>query len=240
MISIPLILTQAHDCSYLPGEKAQSLFVHPEFALTTAIYGQLLEQGFRRSGDQVYKPHCRACKACIPVRIPVCAFQPTRNQQRCWRKNRLMTVNIEPAHFQERHYRLYQRYQTARHADGGMANSSRDEYMNFLGSHWCNTLFIEFVLAGELLAVAIVDRLDNALSAVYTFFDPDFGHLSLGVYAVLWQIRQAQQQHLEWLYLGYWLRDCQKMSYKNQFRPIQAFTAGEWRQYARGQEIQPD
>ena len=118
-----------------------------------------------------------------------------------------------------------------------MANSSRSEYMDFLASSWCNTWFVEFSLAGELLAVAIVDRLDEALSAVYTFFDPRHDHLSLGTYAVLWQIRQAQQRNLKWLYLGYWLRDCQKMSYKTQYRPIQAFIADVWRQYARGEEI---
>lgn len=237
MISIPLVLTREHDCSYLPGEQAQSLFVHPEFSLSPPIYGQLLEQGFRRSGAQIYKPHCRLCNACIPVRIPVAVFQPTRKHRRCWEKNRLLTARILPANFQERHYRLYQRYQSARHAGSSMANSSRSEYMDFLASSWCNTWFVEFSLAGELLAVAIVDRLDEALSAVYTFFDPRHDHLSLGTYAVLWQIRQAQQRNLKWLYLGYWLRDCQKMSYKTQYRPIQAFIADVWRQYARGEEI---
>jgi len=109
-----------------------------------------------------------------------------------------------------------------------MAHSSPDEYIRFLGSSWCDTLFIEFSIADELAAVAIVDRLDNALSAVYTFFDPKFSSHSLGVYAVLWQIQYAQEQGLEWLYLGFWIADCQKMNYKDQYQPLQGFIDQAW------------
>jgi len=109
-----------------------------------------------------------------------------------------------------------------------MAHSSPDDYINFLAGSWCNTQFMEFSIADELAAVAIVDRLDNALSAVYTFFDPRFSSHSLGVYAVLWQINHAQEQGLEWLYLGFWIADCQKMNYKDQYHPLQGFIDLEW------------
>lgn len=228
MTSIPLLITAPHPCGYLQGEQAQTAFVNPSVELNTAIYSQLIAHGFRRSGDEAYRPHCAQCSQCVPVRLPVAQFKPNRNQKRCLQKNRETTVIIKPATFEQAHYDLYLRYQNQRHSGGNMAHSSPDEYINFLGSSWCNTRFIEFFCVGELAAVAIVDHLDNALSAVYTFFDDKFTHYSLGVYAVLWQIQYAQQQGLEWLYLGFWIADCRKMNYKDQYQPLQGFIDQQW------------
>lgn len=228
MTSVPLLITTPHPCSYLEGELAQSAFVMPSFKMNTAIYSQLIAHGFRRSGDDVYRPQCGQCSQCVPVRLPVEQFKPNRKQKRCWQKNQDTTVIIKPAVFEQAHYDLYLRYQNQRHAEGNMASSSPDDYIGFLSSSWCNTQFIEFSIAGELATVAIVDRLDNALSAVYTFFDPKFSGYSLGVYAVLSQIHYAQQQGLEWLYLGFWIADCQKMNYKNQYQPLQGFIDHQW------------
>jgi leucyl-tRNA---protein transferase len=228
MTSIPLLLTAPHSCSYLEGEQAQTVFVSPSFELNTASYSQLIAHGFRRSGDDVYRPRCAQCSQCVPVRLPVAQFKPNRSQKRCLQKNRKTTAIIKPSTFDQAHYDLYLRYQNQRHAEGSMAHSSPDEYIKFLGSSWCTTQFIEFFCDGELAAVAIVDRLYNALSAVYTFFDPTFSGNSLGVYAVLWQIQYAQEQNLEWLYLGYWIADCQKMNYKDQYQPLQGFINQQW------------
>lgn len=228
MTSVPLLITGPHPCSYLDGEQAQSVFVKPSFRLNTAIYSQLIAHGFRRSGDDVYSPHCAQCSQCVPVRIPVAQFKPNRRQKRCLQRNLQTAVIIKPAVFEQAHYDLYLRYQKQRHAEGNMANTSTDEYIRFLGSSWCNTQFVEFFCAGELAAVAIVDCFDNALSAVYTFFDPKFSNYSLGVYAVLWQIQYAQKQSLDWLYLGFWIADCQKMNYKNQYQPLQGYINQQW------------
>ncbi len=228
MTSIPLLITAPHPCSYLKDEQAQTVFVNPSFELNTGIYSELIARGFRRSGDDVYRPHCAQCRQCVPVRLAVAEFKPNRNHKRCLQKNRQTTVIIKPAVFEQAHYDLYLRYQHQRHADGSMANSSPDEYIKFLGNSWCNTQFIEFSINDELAAVAIVDCLDHALSAVYTFFDPKFSSHSPGVYAVLWQIQYAQKQGLDWLYLGYWIADCQKMSYKNQYQPLQGFIDQQW------------
>lgn len=228
MISIPLLITVPHPCSYLEGELAQSAFVDPSFEINTAIYSQLIAHGFRRSGDEVYRPHCAQCSQCVPVRLPVAKFKPNRNQKRCLQKNQHTTAIIKPAAFEQAHYDLYLRYQNQRHAEGNMASSSPDDYIGFLSSSWCDTQFIEFSIAGELAAVAIVDRLDNALSAVYTFFEPKFSSHSLGVYAVLWQIHYAQKRNLDWLYLGFWIAGCQKMNYKNQYQPLQGFIDQQW------------
>ncbi len=228
MTSVPLLMTVPHPCSYLEGEQAQTAFVNPSFELNTAIYSQLIAHGFRRSGNDVYRPQCAQCSQCVPVRLPVAQFKPSRNQKRCLQKNRQTTAIIKPAVFEHAHYDLYLRYQNQRHIEGGMANSSPDEYIKFLSSSWCDTQFVEFFYAGELAAVAIVDRFYNALSAVYTFFDPKFSRNSLGVYAVLWQIQYAQEQGLDWLYLGFWIADCQKMNYKDQYQPLQGFINQRW------------
>lgn len=229
MISIPLFVTPESPCSYLDKRNAQSAFVHPSFSLNTATYSQLIEQGFRRSGSEVYSPHCSSCSECIPTRLAVNQFIPSKNQKRCIKKNQQTSVSIRPAQFKQEHYDIYMRYQQGRHQEGGMASSTKEDYINFLASSWCNTLFVEFSIDGECAAVAIVDLLDNALSAVYTFFEPEFSNYSLGTYAVLWQIEHAKKIGLEFAYLGYWIKDCQKMSYKTQYQPIQGFIENEWR-----------
>jgi arginine-tRNA-protein transferase len=228
MISIPLIVTAEHECSYLCHRLARSAFVHPDFALTPAVYEQLVAQGFRRSGDEVYHPHCLQCEACIPVRLAVADFKANRSQKRCLNSNRHTTAISKPAVFEQAHYDMYLRYQSSRHSDGAMAHASPDDYMNFLGSSWCDSRFVEFSIADELAAIAVVDQFPSALSAVYTFFEPKFSDYSLGTYAVLWQIAQAQTGRREFLYLGYWLKECQKMAYKSNYQPLQIWRDGQW------------
>ena len=228
MISIPLFLTQEHPCSYLEGERAQSVFVHSSCPVTTSIYAQLIKQGFRRSGDEIYAPHCPQCMACIPARVPVEKFKPNRRQNRCIDKNIGTQVIVKPAILEQAHYDMYLRYQAARHSEGSMANASPDDYIGFLGSSWCDTRFIEFSINNELAGVAVIDQLEQAWSAVYTFFEPKFSSYSLGVYAVLWQIEQAYLQRKEFLYLGFWIKACKKMAYKSDYQPIQLLIDNQW------------
>jgi len=228
MISIPLLLSNEHLCSYLDGELARSLFVNPALPLSPALYAELLAKGFRRSGDNAYRPHCLQCQACIPIRLDVNKFKPNRSQQRCQKKNCGTNAIIKPAVFEQAHYDLYLRYQKTRHGDGEMANSSPDDYLSFLSSSWCDTRFVEFSINGELTGVAVVDQFENALSAVYTFFEPKFSNYGLGVYAVLWQIAHAQSTGRQFLYLGYWIQDSQKMAYKQQFNVQEMLVDGEW------------
>ena len=155
MISIPLFLTDQNPCNYLDKRNSQSAFVHPSFTLSTAIYSQLIEQGFRRSGNEVYTPHCPGCSECIATRLNVAQFTPTRSQKRCIKKNKNITVQVKPAKFEQAHYDLYMRYQKHKHQEGGMADSSELDYINFLARSWCNTLFVEFSIDNRLAAVAI-------------------------------------------------------------------------------------
>lgn len=228
MASIPLFISTPHLCSYLEGELAQSAFVSPNFELTNAIYSRLIAHGFRRSGDEVYRPQCSFCRQCVPVRLAVDDFKPSRKQKRCLQTNANTTAIIKPAVFESAHYEMYMRYQKHRHADSNMANSSPDDYINFLSSSWCDTQFVEFSIENKLAGVAVVDYLDNSLSAVYTFFEPKFSSYGLGVYAVLWQIQQARELGLQYVYLGFWIENCQKMSYKTQYQPLQGFVNQRW------------
>ena len=228
MISIPLFLSQEHPCGYLENERAKSLFVHPSYPITPSIYAQLLKQGFRRSGDEVYRPQCPQCSACIPVRLSVEKFKPNRNQKRCKIKNIDTKAIVKPPAFEQAHYEMYLRYQAVRHSDGLMANGSPEDYLDFLGSSWCDTRFVEFSINNELAGIAVIDQFEEAWSAVYTFFDPKFSSYSLGVYAVLWQIEQATLQKKEFLYLGFWIKACKKMAYKSDYQPIQLFIDNQW------------
>lgn len=228
MISVPLWLTREHTCSYFNDRLSQSAVVHPDFEMNSALYSQLIAQGFRRSGDQVYKPHCDTCQACIPSRIPVAAFQANRQQKRCLKRNTGTVATIKPAGFDPGQFALYQRYQAARHDKEDAAPISEQDYIQFLGSRWCNTWFVEFTIEQHLMAVAVVDVLQNALSAVYTFFDPDFDKYSPGTYAVLWQVEQAKQRGMEFVYLGFWIKDCRKMRYKIQYQPLEGLTGQQW------------
>ena len=228
MISIPLLLTPAHECSYLAEQTAQMVFVEPKFALTVEMYSQLIAQGFRRSGDEVYAPHCQYCDQCLPARIAVNQFTATRTQKRCLRKNATTQAVVKNATFNQAHYELYLRYQRSRHAEGLMAQASPEDYLRFMSSTWCQTQFVEFSIADQLAGIAVVDVLHNAFSAVYTFFDPQFADYSLGTYAVLWQIQQAKLQKREFVYLGFWIQACQKMNYKSHYHPLQILQQSQW------------
>ncbi len=221
--------TPPHDCGYLPQRRAVTLFVDPRMRPDAGTYTLLSEHGFRRSGGHIYRPKCPACNACIPLRIAVDDFTPRRQHRRNLKRNSDIRVSPHPATFEQRHFDLYYRYITARHAGGGMENPDPDSYMDFLTANWARTTFYEFRRVDELLAVAVVDHLDDGLSAVYTFFDPTKPERSLGRYAILKEIELARDAGLKWLYLGYWIGACHKMSYKTDFSPHQYFINGAWR-----------
>lgn len=217
-----------HPCSYLPGRTATTLFPDPRVAVDTHLYSQLIDHGFRRSGKHIYRPHCQSCNACIPVRVPVAAFQPNRAQKRTWRRNEDLQASRVAATRNEEHFTLYRRYLATRHPGGGMDDPDPENYLSFFTHPRIDTAFYEFRLHGQLLAVAVVDHLEQGLSAVYTFFDPDHTARSLGVYAVLWQIDEARRLGLQWVYLGYWIKESPKMRYKSQYHPLEVYRDGYW------------
>jgi len=220
--------TQPHSCSYLPEEQATTLFLDPSQPMDVQVYADLSDMGFRRSGDHLYRPHCQNCSACVPARIPVDLFVPNRQQKRIFKRNADLEVRSTKPHFTEEYFDLYQRYIEQRHADGDMFPPSRDQFSTFLVRDLKFCRFFEFRLEKRLLAVAVTDMLPNGLSAVYTFYEPDEERRSLGRYAILWQIAEAARLRLHAVYLGYWIKNCQKMNYKTQYRPIELLTNQRW------------
>jgi arginyl-tRNA--protein-N-Asp/Glu arginylyltransferase len=220
--------TPPHRCNYLYDQQAVTLFADPNFPKTARLYSALSSSGFRRSGTHLYIPNCGSCTACIPVRVAAEEFQPSRNQRRAWKNNDDIQVAEIPAVFRQDHFDLYGKYLAVRHPEGGMDNPTPETYMDFLTSSWTDTVFYEMRVSGKLVAVAVTDILEDALSAVYTFFDPAESRRSLGRYAILYQLAQVKARGLAWLYLGYWIKQCDKMNYKAEYLPQQVYINNKW------------
>lgn len=226
--SLAFYTTPPHECSYLPNRRAITLFADPRLQKDARIYGVLSGYGFRRSGEHLYRPRCQGCQACVPVRVPVRDFEFRRRQRRTWEANRGLRIKAVPSTFNDEHFALYQRYVARRHPGGGMDNPTPQNYMDFITASWADTMFYEMRLHGQLLGVAVADHMKDAMSAVYTFFDPDVPKRSLGRFAVLYEIHEARRLGLKWLYLGYWIRQCRKMQYKNEYQPLEYYHDGAW------------
>ena len=220
--------TYPHSCSYLAEQEATTLFVDTRTSMNSDLYSQLSGMGFRRSGAHLYRPNCSSCRACIPARVEVHKFQPRRSQKRAWKQNADILIE-EIDHIDDDHYyRLYSRYIEARHRDGDMYPPTREQYQSFLSTEWGVTHFYQLLLDGRLIGVAVADRLNDGLTAIYTFFEPELQSRSIGTFAVLWQIEATRAMGLDYLYLGYWIKECQKMAYKVQFRPLELYINGQW------------
>ena len=236
---LPLYLTPDRPCAYLPGREERVLFVDPHAPMSGPAYESLLARGYRRAGRFIYRPACGDCQACVPVRLAVHHFSPNRSQRRNLVLNQDLRLHDRPRAFHAEHFALYAAYLRHRHPDGGMTEQLTPEsYRDYLIQPWGGeTRLLEFRLEGRLIALAVTDRLPQALSAVYTCFDPAFADRAPGVYAILSQIALARLLGLRYLYLGYWLRDCRKMAYKARYRPLQALIGNEWREFGRGVDI---
>ena len=226
--TIRLFRTAPHACSYLKGKQAVTVFVDPTISIGTHINSQLSDLGYRRSGAHIYRPDCVECKACISCRVPVKKFSPNRKFRKILKRNADLEVHeVDNLHSPDA-YELYCDYINNRHADGDMYPATEEQYLSFIATKTECTRFYRFTYGGKLVAVSIVDVLAQGMSAVYTFFDPELQKRSLGTWVILWQILKTREMGLPYLYLGYWVKDCAKMGYKIQFRPLEMLIDDRW------------
>lgn len=224
-------ITKTFPCNYLPDQEERLLVAVDERLQNNRNYSLLMTEGFRRSGDQSYRPHCPSCTACQSVRVVVNSFIPSKSQKRSLKRNKDFIITISNQ-LKDDYYPLYEKYINTLHQDGSMFPANYQQFQTFLSSKLAEQLFIETwqELDGKkiLICLAVTDRLMNALSAVYTFYHPDFKAYGLGVFSILTQINLCKQFGFNYLYLGYQIDDCQKMNYKNRYFPYEKFIEQEW------------
>jgi leucyl-tRNA---protein transferase len=234
LTALQFYATAPYECSYLPNRMARSQVATPSHLIHADVYGELLNAGFRRSGLYTYRPYCDACKECIATRILVNQFIPTRSQRRAQKKHLGLEAHVLNLGYKDEHYQLYQRYQNDRHAGGEMDHDDQDQYMQFLLQSRVNSRIVEFrdgpedPNPGRLRMVSMIDILEQGISSVYTFFDTSSSTASYGSYSILWQIQQCQELDLPYLYLGYYIKESEKMSYKAKYQPMEGLIDDHW------------
>lgn len=226
--SIRLFRTSLHPCSYKESEEAATVFVDPDLIIDKRLNSKLSQLGYRRSGAHLYRPDCDRCSACISCRVSVSDMKPSRGQRRIIKRNEDLSV-VEQADLNSvAAFDLYRRYIDRRHQGGDMFPATDEQFEAFIKTKTVDTHFFLFYERKRLIAVSVVDFLEQGLSAVYTYFEPDLPQRSLGNFVILWQIKKCRELELPHLYLGYWIKGCDKMEYKSKFRPMEFLINGHW------------
>lgn len=225
--------TAATPCPYIAGRSEQKLVIELRTDDAGAFFGDLARAGFRRSHGLAYRPACRDCAACVPVRIPTATFVETRSLRRIANRNVDLDAAECPPKATEEHFALFKRYLDRRHGASDMAEMGWRDYRSMVEDTPVDSALVEHRAPdGRLMAVCLIDLADDSLSAVYSFFEPDEPRRSLGKYVVLELVRRARELGLDHVYLGYWIEGSATMDYKRRFPGLEAFREGVWRTLA--------
>jgi arginine-tRNA-protein transferase len=237
-------LTTPGGCPYLPGLRERKVFTSLEdSADPSALNDSLTQAGFRRSQRIAYRPACDRCDACVSARIPAAKFALSRQWRRVLTKNSNIRAFLRPAEATEEQFWLLRRYLDSRHLDGGMADMTMLDYASMVEETPVRTFIVEYRdrITGDLVAAALTDALSDGLSMVYSFYDPTEARSSLGSFVILDHLRKAAAAKLPYVYLGYWVRNSDKMGYKARYRPLEILTPAGWREMTEADlETPPD
>lgn len=221
-------ITKSFPCNYLPNQQERLLVAVDPLLHDSEHYSWLMHQGFRRSGNDIYRPHCVSCQACQSLRVVVDDFQASKSQKRLLKRCQHFTIALSKS-IKSSYYPLYEHYINEVHFDGSMFPATPEQFNSFTQNSITKQIFIEIWHNETLISVAVTDDIPNALSAVYTFYHPDYRKYGLGVLSILKQIEISRQLKREFLYLGYQINDCTKMNYKNRYMPHQILIENQWK-----------
>ncbi len=225
---LKLYTSDTHPCSYLDDQEATTLFADPEGDIDKHLFSELVTKGFWRSGSYLFKPDCINCQSCIPIRIPLEKYTFSHNEKRILKQHSDLQITIEKELDGDLLYPLYKKYILSRHTTGDMFPPSKQQFENFLKPYLNSSHIATFYEKGQLVCAALMDEIPDGYLAVYTFFDPDKKKRSIGHATILWQILFGQVQCKKFLYLGYWINGCKKMSYKSRYKPCEIRIDGRW------------
>jgi len=217
-------------CPYLPGRIERRVVTELFGRDASVVHNQLSLAGFRRSHNIAYAPACPGCQACHAVRVRADEFSPSRSHRRILNRNSHLRVEEKAPEATDEQFAVFAAYQDSRHAGGDMAKMDAQDYQALVEDTPVDTWLVKFRHPdGILVAACLIDRVENGLSAVYSFFDPELHRNSLGTYMILWMIGRARELNLRYVYLGFWIAGSSKMSYKAKFQPLEARMADGWR-----------
>ncbi|MGR3462206.1 MAG: arginyltransferase [Roseovarius sp.] len=223
-------VTAPQPCPYLPGRMERKLFTALQGEGAQRLNDGLSKQGFRRSQNVLYRPSCADCAACLSARIDVADFSPSRTQRRVARRNAGLERQVASPWATEEQYALFRRYLESRHASGGMADMDTFEFAAMIEETPIRTRVVEYLDpdTGALVATSLTDILDDGVSMVYSFFEPDLPKASLGTYLILDHVEIARESGLPYVYLGYWVPGSDKMGYKATFAGLDVYVGERW------------
>ncbi len=221
-------VTAPQPCPYLAGRMERKLFTALQTDNAEKLNDTLSKQGFRRSQNVLYRPACSECTACLSARIRVADFKPSKSQKRIARRNLSLERRVNSPWATDDQYGLFRSYLDSRHSDGGMADMDIYEFAAMIEETPIRSRVVEYVEDRKLSGVSLTDVLDDGLSMVYSFFDPDLDKRSLGTYLILDHVEIAREAGLPYVYLGYWVPGSPKMGYKSRFGALEIFRGGRW------------